>query len=171
MSPFLSRVAVQLVHSSFTEEPLWTQRACWWAWMSRKQTRGRAGRETVCTSVDGTVRDPKLSINILTCTHFITATAKPGLWLQRDPYIKIIGSQQRLIENIFHFTLRQGISFKSRPRGRDTQLQLPTSKQCLNTNHIKFTLTTQENVNIPFTVAAFSKDSKDILGLLLIRRV
>lgn len=61
--------------------------------------------------VNSTVSDPKLSINILTCTHFITDTAKLGLWLQRDPYIKIIGSQQRLKEHNFQFILRQGISF------------------------------------------------------------
>lgn len=123
-------VAVQLV----LQKDLCEHRGhvCELEWAGR-QTRGCAGRETVCTSADGTVRNPKLSINILTCTHFITGTAKLGLWLQQDPYIKIIGSQQRLTENIFYFTLTQGSScFKSWRRETQTWPWLPIPKGCIN---------------------------------------
>lgn len=84
--------------------------------LNEQGDRRQDGEGDCLHGADGTVRDPKLSINGLTWTHFIRDTAKPGLWLQRDHYIKIIGSQQRLKECIFQFILRQSISFKRRPR-------------------------------------------------------
>lgn len=52
------------------------------------------------TALDSTVGDPKLPIKILTFTYFITDPAMHGLWLQWDPYFKVIGYQKQLLENI-----------------------------------------------------------------------